>query len=566
MDTITTPVLVVGGGPVGLVLSIELASGGIPNTLVNRENGTATHPQGNTHNSRTMEHYRRLGIARQVRGVGLPANHVTDVISCTRLSAFELSRIPMPSSAKKISQVSERDPDLLTPEPIHRSSQFYVEPVLKEHAEAQPDVDLKFGWKLIEFSQNPTHVKSIIQHVTSGEARTVKSRWLVGCDGAQGIVRRKLGISYRGEGGDEVAFMIGRMISVYIDAPELYGLMARPHAWQAWTLNPDARACFVSLDGKGKFVVLAKHPGVRDGADEAQVSSEMLMKLIHSAIGVETEVTIISVQDWTAGNALVAERYQKKRVFLAGDAAHLFTPTGGFGMNTGIDDAVNLGWKLGAVCNGWAPAQLLDTYDSERRPIGLRNTQASRKLASDVATIEIPRALEDPTPEGRKARAILGEHLAGFTEEFASLGIQLGARYDASPLIISDGTAAPPDSSVDYLPTAVPGGRAPHIWLEDGTSILDNFGQWFTLLKFGLDKIDSKPFEHAAELLNIPFMVVSISDPNAYALYECRLVLVRPDGHVSWRGNLVPNDVPTLLRTVSGHTLVNTKGEMRSEH
>ena len=566
MDIITTPVLVCGGGPVGLVLAIELAGRGVPSTLVNTADQTATHPQGNTHNSRTMEHYRRLGIACQVRGVGLPVDHGTDVISSTRLSGFELSRISMPSSSEKMRQISERDPTLLTPEPIHRASQFYVEPILKSHAEAQQKIDLKFGWKLVEFSQTTTHVNSVIKNVKSGQEWAVKSRWLVGCDGAQGIVRRKLGISYLGEGGDEVAFMIGRMISIYIDVPELCDLMPAPHAWQAWTLNPDARACFVSLDGKGKFVVLAKHPGVSDEVNETQVNSELLTKLIHSAIGAEIGVNIISVKDWTAGNALVAERYQEKRVFLAGDSAHLFTPTGGFGMNTGIDDAVNIGWKMAAVCNGWAPDQLLDTYNIERRPIGLRNTQASRKLASDVATIEIPTALEDLTPEGRQARAILGEHLSGFTEEFASLGIQLGARYDNSPIVVSDGSARPPDSPVDYVPSGVPGGRAPHAWLEDGASILDRFGQWFTLLNFGLKNIDTKPFEKIAKSLNIPVTVVQIAEEKAYELYECHLVLVRPDGHVSWRGNSLPADLQALLRTVSGHTLENKEGEKRDDH
>ena len=569
MAHIDTPVLVVGGGPVGLMLSIELASRAVPNMLVNTGETTAAHPQGNTHNCRTMEHYRRHGIGDSVRIVGLPHEDVTDVMCCTRLNGIELSRIPMPSSADKVRRIIERDPTFLTPEPIHRASQLYVEPVLKKHAQEQKEIHLKYGWKLICFRQKKDHVIAEIEKVSSGQVQKVRCRWLAGCDGAQGFVRRELGIKYLGEGGEEIAFMIGRMISVYIDAPGIYDVMPNNRAWQIWTINEDSRACFVSLDGRGKFVVLAKHPAGNkreEGVSDNKVYSKMVRALINAAIGTQIDFKIISVKDWTAGNALVAERYQSKNVFLAGDSAHLFTPTGGFGMNTGIDDAVNLGWKMAAVYQGWAPEKLLDTYDVERRPIGIRNTQASRKLASDVATIEIPPVLEDSTPEGAQQRVILGEHLAGFTEEFASLGIQLGVRYDTSPLIISDGSTAPLDSAVDYVPSGSPGGRAPHTWLEDGASILDKFGQWFTLLKFGLDDIDTTPFQNMAQTLNIPLTVVQISEPNAQKLYGCGLVLVRPDGHVAWRGNTLPNVLKGLLRTVSGHTVHEINRSDRNDH
>ena len=545
----TTPVLISGGGPVGLVLAIELAGRGVRSILVNTEPTTAIHPQGNTHNARTMEHYRRLGIADRVRAVGLPQDLTTDVIYLTRFTGHEFARIPMPSSTEKKRRIAARDMSFLTPEPIHRSSQFYVETELFAHAETLPEIGLRFGWELIAFDLQDDGVLSTIRNAETGETETIASRWLAGCDGAQGYTRRALEIPYRGEGGDEVAFFIGRMLSVYIDAPGIYDVMKVDRVWQYWTVNGDGRMCIVTLDAKGKFVVLTRYPesGEPDEAD--------IIRDIRNAMGAEIDIEIISVREWTAGNALVADRYGDDRVMLAGDAVHLFTPTGGFGMNTGIEDAVNLGWKFAAVHHGFAPEAVLSTYETERRPIGIRNTQSSRKLASDVATIEVPEALEQDTEEGVRARAELGRHLSGFTEEFASLGIQLGARYDASPLIVADGTNPPPDSAVDYVPSACPGGRAPHVWLDDGASIHDRFGKWFTLLKFGMADTDTASFEAAASAHNVPLDIIDISEQAARDLYQCGFALIRPDHHVAWRGDALPADAAALIRQVSGNNL-----------
>ena len=545
----TTPVLISGGGPVGLVLSIELAWRGVPSIVLNTEPTTAVHPQGNTHNSRTMEHYRRLGIADRVRAVGLPPKFTTDISYLTRFTGHEFARIPMPSSAEKQRRIAEQDMSFLTPEPIHRSSQFYVEPELFAHAETLDGIDLRFGWELIDFTQYADRVESTIRHSETGDTETIVSKWLAGCDGAQGYTRRALDIPYRGEGGDEVAFFIGKMLSVYIDAPDIHDVMNMEPAWQYWTVNNDARTCIVTLDAKGKFVVLAKYPDSGE-PDEAEIICD-----IQDAFGAEIDIEVISIRQWTAGNALVADRYGDGRVLLAGDAVHLFTPTGGFGMNTGVEDAVNLGWKIAAVHHGWAPETLLDTYEGERRPIGIRNTQSSRKLASDVATIQVPAALEEETADGQKARADLGRHLSGFKEEFASLGIQLGARYDASPLIANDGSEPPPDSPVEYVPTACPGGRAPHLWLNDGASIHDRFGKWFTLVKFGSASTDTAAFAAAAEALDVPLDIVDVAEKAARDLYACTFALIRPDHHVAWRGDSLPADTEALMRQVSGNLL-----------
>ena len=310
-------------------------------------------------------------------------------------------------------------------------------------------------------------------------------------------------------------------------------------------MNNEGRTCVVTLDGKGKFVVLAKFP-------DPDLDNDGIAAALQVAIGAEIDIEVLSVKPWTAGNALVAERFGSERAFLAGDSAHLFTPTGGFGMNTGIDDAANLAWKLAGVHDGWAADTILQTYETERRPIGIRNTKTCRALASDVATIVIPDGLEDDTDAGAAARAALGEYLAGFGDEFASLGIRLGARYDGSPLIVADGSEPPAGTPIDYIPTSCPGGRAPHAWLENGDSILDRFGKWFTLLKLGRTDVDTGSLEAATMAQGVPLSVLKIEEPQARALYECDLVLVRPDGHVAWRGDVLPDDVAGLALQVIG--------------
>lgn len=269
-------------------------------------------------------------------------------------------------------------------------------------------------------------------------------------------------------------------------------------------------------------------------------------------VGQDIPVDILSVKSWMAGLALVADRYQQGRVLMAGDAVHLFTPTGGFGMNTGVDDAANLGWKLAAVVQGWAPPALLDTYKAERRPIGIRNTSMSHQFASAVAGLEIPPDLEADTPSGAAERARIGAHLATFTEEFRSLGIQLGARYDDSRLIVNDGTTPPADSPFEYVPSAVPGGRAPHVWLAANETLFDRFGGYFTLLRLSGNPPDTGGLADAARARNIPHVVVDITETQVRDAYGADLVLLRPDHHIAWRGNVAPDAPDELWARITG--------------
>jgi 2-polyprenyl-6-methoxyphenol hydroxylase-like FAD-dependent oxidoreductase len=542
------PVLIVGGGPVGLLLAIELCWRDLPCILVNEGETTAAHPQGNSHNSRTMEHYRRLGLADRIRAVGLPQGEPTDVVYMTRFNGHELARLEMPSSADKMRRMTASDPTLLTPEIIHRGNQFYVEPVLKSHAEAMAGATLLFGWRMESFSQDAHAVTARLRNLATGETRSVRAAWMVGCDGGQSATRKALGIRYGGEGGEDVEFMRGRMLSSYLRAPALYDALAAARAWQYWSINTDARACVVTLDGKGEFILLSRlDPGVEPAAVDVPA-------LMRAAVGVDIPVEVISRKPWVAGYALVAQSYRRGRVFLAGDAAHLFTPTGGFGMNTGMDDVANLSWKLAALHHGWGGAGLLASYELERRPVALRNTAASRMLGNSVATLEVPPTLEDDSPEGRAARAAVGAHLGTFGEEFASLGVQLGARYDGSPIVVSDGSAPPAFSPIDYVPSACPGGRAPHVWRDDGSALFDHFGKWFTLLRLGNPDADAAPIVAAAEKWGMPLVVADVGEPDAAKRYERSLVLVRPDHHVAWRGDAPPDEPDAMIARVTGAT------------
>ncbi|MGE0733874.1 MAG: FAD-dependent monooxygenase [Alphaproteobacteria bacterium] len=543
----TTPILIVGGGPVGLALAIELATRNVPCLLVNEGPSTAAHPQGNTHNSRTMEHYRRLGIADEIRKTGLPLDYPTDVAYFTRMNGPEIARLPMPTPRQKNENRNTNPYARLTPEPIHRANQFYVEPVLHRHAKTLKAANLRFGWRLESFADKATHVEADLVEVATGKRETWRADWLVGCDGGLGTVRRNLGIRYDGQAGGDEAFMAGRMLSFYMRSPKMAELTRARQAWQAYTMAPTARCAFVAMDGKGDYAGLSRLP---PGADETKHDPT---PLVLAAVGMDVPVQMISIKPWTAGLALVAEKYGIGRVLMAGDAVHLFTPTGGFGMNTGIDDVANLSWKLWALYEGWGGPKLIESYEGERKKIGIRNTSCSRMFQQMVAKVVVKPELEEDNAAGAAARAELGKYLSTFGEEFASLGIQLGARYDDSPLIAHDGAAPPVDDPFVYTPSSVPGGRAPHVWLTDGGALFDRFGPGFTLLRTGAQPADASSFLAAAKRRNVPLALCDIAEPQVADLYNAPLVLLRPDHHVAWRGQRAPDDADAILARVTGH-------------
>jgi 2-polyprenyl-6-methoxyphenol hydroxylase-like FAD-dependent oxidoreductase len=545
-----TPIAIVGGGPVGLMLALFLDRHGVRSVVFNSEPGARHHPKGSTHNARTMEHYRRLGLGAQIRKLGLPPDHPTDVVYLTRFNGPELARLPMPSEQEKMRMVTAAPRSDQVPEPIHRANQMYVERFLLQHAATRRNITLRFGRQVDAFAQDADGVTLHAEAVDGSGEESWRAQYLVGCDGGRSFVRRTLGIQYEGFAALEQEFFGAHMVSTYLRAPTLYrDYLGSRRAWQYWVVNPELRTGVVALNGSDEFIVWSR------GVPHQSPDNAAIAALVRRATGAEIPLEIIAHGAWTGGIALTADRFADRRVLLAGDAVHLFTPTGGFGMNTGIDDAANLAWKLAAMLQGWGGSGLLASYEAERKPIAVRNTTASRALAKNVGEVPVPAELEQNSPAGGAARAKTGDFLSGFGEEFASIGVQLGARYDGSPIVAADGDP-PPDNFVQYTPTSVPGGRAPHYWLDDarvfGSSLFDRLGVGFTLLRLGPKPPDADALLAAASARKVPLSVLQIPDAEARELYARDLVLIRPDQHVGWRGNAPPDDPEPLWGRLTG--------------
>ena len=542
------PVIIVGGGPVGMVLALQLDQLGVPCTIINKERDSRWHPKGNTHNSRTMEHYRRLGLANQIRTFGLPAGHPTDVGYFTTLAGIEVARLRMPSEAEKMQAVQQAEPADQIVEPIFRCNQMYVERFLFDKVQAAKRIDSRFGWECVEWQDFGDRVEVQAVEAATSRQEIFEGEYLVGCDGGNSTVRRKLGIRYSGEPAREQLWAGGLTASTFLRAPEFYRKAIHgPLCWQYFVANPRVQANFVALDGKELFLFSTRLL-LRDGEKEADVIDRRL-KL---CIGVDAEFEYIGHFSWTAGQGLVADSYGAGRAVMAGDAVHLFTPQGGFGMNTGIDDVANLSWKLAALVQGWGGPNLLPSYAAERRPVAIRNTTAAQQMARRAGVVPIRDDIEDSTSAGEQARRDASSfYLRSAEAAYASIGIQLGARYDNSPIIVGDGLA-PPDDAHQYVPSASPGGRAPHVWLAKNRSLFDEFGIGFTLLC--LSQSDHMPDEIAslAKARRLPFKTVRTPSPVARELYDADFALIRPDQHVAWRGNRLPDDLNGLLNLVTG--------------
>ncbi|HET7763867.1 MAG TPA: FAD-dependent oxidoreductase [Burkholderiales bacterium] len=541
-------VAIVGGGPSGLILAIELGRRGVPCVLLEEDAGPPTLPKANATTSRTMEHYRRLGFAAEIRALGLPEDYPQDITYFTRYTGYELARLPGRTRREAIAARERADSRWPTPEPLHRVQQMYIEAILKKQAERWPAANVRFGWRASGIDRREDGVRVSAEEVATGKTERITADYVVGCDGPRSLVRSALGAGYEGLSREERDFMGGRMLAVYIRSRGFYDTVQSPRAWQYWAMNREQRALMNAIDGRELWVLHVQLP--RDGAYPESYAREALVR----ATGREFAFEILGIAEWTAGFTLVAERFGKGRVFIAGDAAHLFTPTGGQGYNTSVDDVSNLGWKLAAVCQGWGGRELLASYERERRPIAQRNTLFARAMADSIGRIELPAELEERGAAGEAARAALGERLLRHAAtEFEIPGIHLGVFYAGSPIVVPDGEP-PPDDWHRYTPSGAPGARAPHVWLEDGVSIFDRLGRDFTLLR--LDPgVDIRPVVAAARRRGVPLTALDVSSTEARDLYARDLVLVRPDHHVAWRGNALPDDADALLARVVGHLL-----------
>ncbi len=531
-------VLIVGGGPCGLMLANELGRRGVSAVLVDQKPTTAFNPQANATQARTMEHFRRLGFAHEIRSLGLPADFPTDVAYFTRYAGHELARFRLPSAGRAIEQIKHLSGSWSAAELPHRVSQKYVEQVLRRHAETLPDISINYGWRLVRFSEHAHGIHALVERVADGKTNSIEATYLAGADGPRSTVRQALGIGYVGDQEVVRDFFGGRMHAIYLRAPDFYRIVPHPAAWMNVTFNRERRAFMAAVDGKSEF---AFHTQLRPHENEDDIADERAAAMFRAAVGAPIDLEILSRGTWRAGFALVAERFQRGRVFIGGDAAHLFTPTGGLGYNTAVEDAVNLGWKLASVIRGEASAGLLDTYEAERRPIAIRNTGFAKSFADSIGTFMPSPDIEDDTAEGEQARRAAGEYLATHgRSEFDIPGITFGSRYDGSPVIYDDGTAPPPDKANVYVPSAKPGGRAPHLWLGDGKSLYDRFGFEWTLLRLS-GHANADGLIAAATRAGIKLEVLDVSADGARDLYGADLVLVRPDQIVAWRANSAPD-------------------------
>jgi 2-polyprenyl-6-methoxyphenol hydroxylase-like FAD-dependent oxidoreductase len=540
-------VLIAGGGPFGLMLANELGRRGVSVALFDAKPSTAVNPQANATQARTMEHYRRLGFADEVRSLGLPEDFPTDIAYFTRYTAHELARFRLPSAREARERVSTMSGSWSAAELPHRVSQKYVEQVLRRHAEALPGVSVEYGWRLTEFAESDDAVAGTVAEVEGDATRRITARFLIGADGARSDIRKRLGFVWTGETGVVRDFFGGRMCAIYLRAPDFYDVVPHPPAWMNVTFNRDRRAFMAAVDGKGEF---AFHTQLRDSEDAEQMDAA---GLFHAAAGARIDATILSSATWTAGHALVADRFRRGRVLLGGDAAHLFTPAGGLGYNTAVEDAVNLGWKLAAAVKGFAGPSLVDSYELERRPAAVRNTGYARAFAESLGSF-VPRdGIEDDGPRGDQLRREAGEYLERHGRaEFNIPGITFGTRYAGSPVIAYDGAEAPPDAANSYEPSASPGGRAPHAWLDDGVSLFDAFGFEWTLLRLGPSPPDGGRFLDAAHRLRMELEVVDVPSKEIRDLYEAPLALIRPDQVVAWRG-FDDAEAPAVAAAALGH-------------
>lgn len=535
MEGFDVDVVIVGGGPFGLMLANELGRRNIRVALLDQKSSTATNPQANATQARTMEHFRRLGFADQVRKVGLPEDFPTDIAYFTRFAEYELARIQLPSAREARENVTEMSGSWSAAELPHRISQKYVEQILRQQAEGLADVEISFGWRVVDFEDTGegVTVHAVARH--GGERKKIKARYLAAGDGARSMVREKLGFQYEGEQRAVRDFFGGRMFAVYLNAPDFYREVPHPPAWMNVTFNKDRRAFMAAVDGKGEF---AFHTQLRDGEDDTAITDAGALALFHAAVGRSVEATVLSKGTWTAGYALVADSFRRGRVFLGGDAVHLFTPAGGLGYNTAVDDAVNLGWKLAEAVRGAAGPGLLDSYEMERRPAAVRNTGYARAFAESLGSFLPSSDIEASGAVGERARAEAGTYLeAHGRAEFNIPGVTFGVRYEESPIIASEAGNPPPDKADTYVATARPGGRAPHQWLEPSISLFDRFGFDWTLLRLGAGALDASPFEVAAVEIGVRLNVLTIEAQSVQDLYEAKLVLIRPDQVVAWRGS-----------------------------
>ncbi len=530
-------VLIAGGGPVGMTLALDLGWRGISCLVVEQSTGAPRNPRCNTTAARSMEHFRRLGVANRIRAAGLPSDYPTDVSYRTRFTGPEIVRFKLPSSSAVRSGEWHDDELWPTPEPQHRIAQIFLEPILIEHAAEFSSVKVARGTRLVGFSQDESGVRAEVEDVATGAVRTVEADYLVGCDGGKSLVRKSLGFRFEGVGG------INKALSLFYRSAAMRGLNDRP-AWTTYSFNPDGISNIIAIDGRDRWLNHNFFPLDHD------TSVDEPGDLLARTLGAEIDYEELGVVRWTT-RRLVADRYRDRRVLLCGDAAHIWIPMAGFGMNAGIQDAAELAWMLSAVLHEWGGRGLLDAYQLERRPVGDQISRAAEAIGRGLFGIDA-RDVEAPGTEGARARREIGSVIeAADRRQYNPVGLNFAYHYWGSPLIASE--SKPPPLQIDaYQPSTLPGCRLPHFWRGPNRSIFDDLGRDFTLLRIGDRSRCGERIVAAAAARRLPMTVLDVPEPEGRRLYEKQLVLVRPDQHVAWRGDTEPDDPSALIDRIRG--------------
>jgi len=522
-NELRTPVLIIGAGPVGTTLAIDLAWRGVPSLIIEQTDGTIEHPRVGLISMRSMELFRRWNFADRVRNCGFPEDYELSIAFCTSLGGWLLEKDPYPSM-----KAMETPP--YTPEKKQRCPQSWLDPILKGVAAERTESTLRFRTRLDGFVQDADGVTAQATDLSTGETLTIRADYMVGCDGASSFVRNELGIEMKGNP------KLNYSMSILLRAPGLLSHFPdKGEAERYLLIGPEGTwGNLTVIDGRDEWRLTVF--GSEEKFDTATFRPE---EWIRRALG-RDDITfeILSMLPWRR-TELIAESYGHGRVWLAGDAAHTMSPTGGMGVNTGIGDVDGLGWRLEAMLAGWGNPALLESYGTERQPVARRNAAVSTHNYKLWTAPKNTAGILNDDEAGEALRAEVGRSLLLSTQsDWQSWGLQLGYRYEGSTAIVPDGTQEPPDSYSEYTPTARPGHRAPHAWLGDGLSTLDLFGRGFALLAFpGADEGMIAGFEAEAEAAGMPLTTHRIADPEIAALYERPIVLVRPDGHVAWRGS-----------------------------
>ena len=543
MRPIDTEVLIVGAGPVGLTLAVALGQKGVRCTLIERKEAPQFLPKMERCNARTMEIFRRMGLAGKIRAAGLPGDVPMDVYLILAMNEAPLLRLPYPSVAEAKREIDACTDGTLPLEPYQLVSQYTLEPLLKSVAEALPGVTLRYGCELISLAQDASGVTTRI--LSNNQISEITSAYLAGCDGGSSAVRQQLGIGLNGEGKlMQFRQALYRCDELFAKIPIGKGPGHGRHYHVA-----DDQATFLIMQDSTRHWTL--HAVVERDADMA--------RQFEKTVGVPVKYDMLYVGEWQQ-NLLLADRYGKGRVFLAGDAVHLMIPTGGLGMNSGVGDAIDLAWKLAATLQGWGGPNLLPSYEIERRQVGERNVAASRyaSLGRRKWRSQYRPDIRDDTPEGRATR----EHLVAVADveqrkSNEMIGAELGYRYVGSPILCEE-PGGPEHLFREYVPTTWPGARLPHVWLQGHVAIQDRIGHGYTLLRLGGTTEDTSALERSIKARGAPLEVLDIADAAARDLYRFDLMLLRPDMHVVWRGNRPPAQPEQLAALATGYPSAQT--------